>query len=75
MFEGFGSYLLLSNLILDDSNYTNTILENLNLFLIDKEDYLVYPSHFGFRLSFDVFSGSAGILIGLSNNKNFLPLL
>lgn len=75
LFEGFGSYLLLSNLLLDDSNYTNTILENLNLFLIDKEDYLVYPSHFGFRLSFDVFSGSAGILIGLSNNKNFLPLL
>lgn len=69
---------------IDDLNirnkYRDICLEKLNLFLVDEDDMLFTPGDFSYRLSSDLFSGSAGIiavLLDLINNKkiSWLPIL
>ncbi|MGE7624851.1 class III lanthionine synthetase LanKC [Viridibacillus sp. NPDC096237] len=84
LYDGAGSFLLIPPLIgKDDSEYTHkkdSVLDLLSLFLIPKENHILCPGQFCYRLSDDLFSGSAGIILALSgilkdNPLYWLPLV
>lgn len=56
------------------------VMDLLNIFLIEKNNYYVYPGQFSYRLSDDVYTGSSGIVLALmgivkSNPLYWLPLV
>lgn len=72
LFDGAGSFLLLSA-IGDSEN--QKVLNLLQHFLISKEHTLRYAGQFAYRLADDVYSGSAGIMLGLLTMEKGNPLL
>ncbi|WYF03499.1 class III lanthionine synthetase LanKC [Bacillus velezensis] len=83
LFDGAGSYLLIPSMV-DNRKLRKGILmevmDLLNIFLIEKNDYYVYPGQFSYRLSDDVYTGSSGIVLALmgivkSNPLYWLPLV
>ncbi|SDY37332.1 class III lanthionine synthetase LanKC [Thermoactinomyces sp. DSM 45892] len=78
LFDGAGSFLIIPPMMgKDQATYysqTEDIIELLNLYLIDKKNYLSFPGQFSFRLSDDLFSGSSGIVLALKGILNENPL-
>lgn len=83
LFDGAGSFLLLPSLITDSqvkSEVCGSILNLVELFIIDRASYYKYSGQFSYRISDDVYSGSSGIILGLKsivneNPLNWLPLI
>lgn len=81
LLDGSGGFFILSTL--PDANADNIIqksLEKLNLFLIEIQDKKFIPGKLFYKLSSDMYSGSAGIILAIQSaqNKNsllWLPLL
>ena len=85
LFDGAGGFLLIPTLKKEEKNEgdyeeTREILNLVNLFLIEKNGYYVYPGQFSYRLSDDVYTGSSGIILALmglvkKNPLYWLPLV
>lgn len=83
LFDGAGSFLLLPSMVeqgQEREQMEQEVLNLLNLFLIDKREYYVYPGQFSYRLADDVYSGSSGIILALmgivkNNPLYWLPLI
>ncbi|MFJ7667360.1 class III lanthionine synthetase LanKC [Lysinibacillus sp. NPDC097195] len=85
LFDGAGSFLLIPSMIKEEEyQYRQQVLKEvlslLNLFLIEKNNYYVYPGQFSFRLADDVYTGSSGIVLALmgvvrENPLYWLPLI
>ncbi|WP_244996305.1 class III lanthionine synthetase LanKC [Paenibacillus woosongensis] len=84
LFDGAGGFLLIPPLLEDTYGSIEThkkqAIDRLNLFLIFKENHCLFPGNFCYRLSDDLYSGSAGIILGLqgileSNPLYWLPVI
>ncbi|WP_080497391.1 lanthionine synthetase C family protein [Bacillus cereus] len=83
LFDGAGSFMLLPVMVKTDKErkmILNEVMNLLNLFLIEKKGYYVYPGQFSYRLSDDVYTGSSGIILALmgvvkDNPIYWLPLI
>ncbi|OPG94436.1 hypothetical protein B2I21_31110 [Chryseobacterium mucoviscidosis] len=83
LFDGAGSFLLLPSLVKhgeEREEILEDVLNLLNIFLIDKNGYYVYPGQFSYRLADDVYTGSSGIILALmgivkDNPLYWLPLV
>nr|8SAP_A Chain A, Class III lanthionine synthetase LanKC [Bacillus thuringiensis serovar andalousiensis]8SAP_B Chain B, Class III lanthionine synthetase LanKC [Bacillus thuringiensis serovar andalousiensis] len=83
LFDGAGSFLLIPSMVKNDKNrevILNEVLNLLNIFLIEKNSYYVYPGQFSYRLADDVYTGSSGIILALmgvikGNPLYWLPLV
>ncbi|RIM45849.1 hypothetical protein BUY22_08050 [Staphylococcus cohnii] len=79
LFNGGAGFLLLPPLINKNTNKNinanKNVLELFKLFLAPKDDYLIFLGESSYRFTFDLFSGSAGALLGLYSFKNNNPLL
>jgi len=83
LFDGAGSFLLIPSMVKEGAyreEILNDVLSLLNLFLIEKDDYYVYPGQFSYRLADDVYTGSSGIVLALmgivkGNPLYWLPLV
>ncbi|MCS1382965.1 hypothetical protein NXZ75_12225 [Lysinibacillus sphaericus] len=83
MFDGAGSFLLIPSMVKDMEDrqeILKDVLSLLNLFLIEKNDYYIYPGQFSYRLADDVYTGSSGIVLALmgvvrENPLYWLPLI
>ncbi|MBM9448525.1 hypothetical protein BUY18_11165 [Staphylococcus cohnii] len=81
LFDGAGGFLLLhpmakkSKVINKQNTIEKNLLDLINLFIVDQNDYILYPGQFSFRFSFDLFSGSSGILTALNCIELENPLL
>ncbi|MFC9541407.1 class III lanthionine synthetase LanKC [Lysinibacillus sp. NPDC056959] len=83
LFDGAGSFLLIPSMVkneLERDRILNEILNLLNLFLIEKNGYYVFPGQFSYRLADDVYTGSSGIILALlgvvkDNPLYWLPLV
>lgn len=56
-----------SNLLHNGNEYVDKCFRTLNLYLIEKEGRLYFPGDYSYRISADIFSGSAGILCVLQD--------
>lgn len=77
LFDGAGSFLLLPTMVEVGEKREEILREVLNLlhiFLIDKNEYHVYPGQFSYRLSDDVYTGSSGIILALMGMAKDNPL-
>ncbi|SET47921.1 Lanthionine synthetase C-like protein [Oceanobacillus limi] len=78
LFDGAGGFLLLSALMKEQpEKLEKSIKQSMNrldLFLIRKEDQILFPGNFCYRLSDDVYSGSSGILLALKGIVDLNPL-
>ncbi|NRR23037.1 class III lanthionine synthetase LanKC [Brevibacillus sp. MS2.2] len=84
LYDGAGSFLMIPPLLgKSDSEYTNKkdcVIELLRLFLIPKENHILFPGQFCYRLSNDFQTGSSGIILALEgilkdNPLYWLPLI
>ncbi|WP_430742704.1 class III lanthionine synthetase LanKC [Bacillus atrophaeus] len=83
LFDGAGSFLLIPSMVKygkKREEILNSVLNLLNIFLIEKNGYYVYPGQFSYRLADDVYSGSSGIILALlgivkDNPLYWLPLV
>ncbi|WP_432703317.1 class III lanthionine synthetase LanKC [Lysinibacillus sphaericus] len=83
LFDGAGSFLLIPSMVKDGENrqeILKDVFRLLNLFLIEKNDYYIYPGQFSYRLADDVYTGSSGIVLALmgvvrGNPLYWLPLI
>lgn len=70
LFRGFGSFIVLNNLFScykKDEIDIKKLLKCLNNYTVEDENNLYLVGDYGRKLSFDLFSGSAGILLALSD--------
>ncbi|MES5397972.1 class III lanthionine synthetase LanKC [Bacillus amyloliquefaciens] len=83
LFDGIGSFLLIPSMTKEKnetSQHIELALRKLELFLIRKDDQVLFPGNFSFRLADDYYSGSAGIILGInsiqfSNPLYWLPII
>ncbi|MED3481736.1 class III lanthionine synthetase LanKC [Bacillus toyonensis] len=83
LFHGTAGIVASSNLIdlyKDSNDLTKSALKTLNLYLLEKDNYLYVPGDSCFRVSGDLLSGSSGLLLVLqdildSKNYSWLPIL
>jgi serine/threonine protein kinase len=83
LFDGAGSFLLIPSMIESGKSreeILSSVLSLLNIFLIEKDDYYVFPGQFSYRLADDVYTGSSGIILALmaivkENPLYWLPLI
>lgn len=83
LFDGAGSFLLIPSMVKQGGcreGVLSEVLNLLNLFLIEKNGYYVYPGQFSYRLADDVYTGSSGIILALmgvvkDNPLYWLPLV
>lgn len=77
LFDGVGSFLLIPSMTKENNEISQQIelaLKKLELFLIRKDDQVLFPGNFSFRLADDYYSGSAGIILGINSIKFSNPL-
>lgn len=82
LLDGAGGFLILSLIEegeIDVKNIQSSI-DRLDLFLIYKENHILFPGNFCYRLSDDLYSGSSGIILALkgileSNPLYWLPII
>lgn len=77
LFDGAGSFLIIPTLINNYSEKKTSYLKILNLlemFIIDRNSHYKYAGQFSYRISDDVYSGSAGIILGMLSIENDNPL-
>lgn len=72
LYDGYAGLLILCN-----SNNINDILKNLQIYSVKKDGLLYFPGDFSYKLSLDVYTGIAGILIGINSvyNGDILTIL
>lgn len=84
LFDGAGGFLLLPLLKKRNASQYNMSIDSitklLNLYLIKKENHILFPGNLGYRLSHDVYSGSSGIVLALEsliekNSLFWLPII
>ncbi|GIO25323.1 lanthionine synthetase C family protein [Oceanobacillus sp. J11TS1] len=83
LFDGAGGFLLIPSMLKHGENrqeILSEVLKLLNIFLIEKNGYYVYPGQFSYRLADDVYTGSSGIILALmgiakDNPLYWLPLI
>ncbi|WP_281197591.1 class III lanthionine synthetase LanKC [Staphylococcus felis] len=78
LFEGAGGFLLLKPLLNNQSEmklFHKNIASIIKLFSINNDDYISFPGQLSFRVSYDFFSGSSGILTALISMRKNNPLL
>lgn len=85
LFRGFASFLLFNSFIdqeygIIEESKTLAIIETLGVYMVESEDKIMLPGDYGYKLSGDLFTGSAGVLLALdtvsgSSWKNWLPLI
>ncbi|KXZ21037.1 class III lanthionine synthetase LanKC [Bacillus nakamurai] len=83
LFDGAGSFLLIPSMVhcgQERDEILSNVLNLLNIFLIEKNGYYVYPGQFSYRLADDVYTGSSGIILALmgvvkDNPLYWLPLV
>ncbi|MBG9456852.1 hypothetical protein ABE61_23430 [Lysinibacillus sphaericus] len=83
LFDGAGGFLLILSMVkkgTEREGILKEVLNLLNIFLIEKNGYYVYPGQFSYRLSDDVYTGSSGIILALmgvvkENPLYWLPLV
>lgn len=84
LFNGAGGFLLLPHIMEDSAKEIEKniklAISKLDLFLIHKENHTLFPGNFCYRLSDDLYSGSAGIILALngilySNPLYWLPII
>lgn len=83
LFDGAGGFLLIPSMVKKGESregILSDVLNLLNLFLIEKNGYYVYPGQFSYRLADDVYTGSSGIILALmgvvkDNPLYWLPLV
>lgn len=71
LFRGYGSFIVLDNLFhcckVDAPDMKEKIIDRLNNYTIEDENNLYMVGDYGRRISHDIFSGSAGILLALND--------
>src|SRR5699024_3155712 len=68
LFDGAGSFLLIPSMIKHSKEREEVltyVLKLLNIHMIRKDCYLIYPGKFSYRLVDDVSTGSSGIILAL----------
>lgn len=84
LFDGVGSFLLIPSIIEESDEkreyHIELVFRKLELFLIHKDNQILFPGNFCYRLADDYYSGSAGIILGLksielSNPMYWLPII
>lgn len=85
LFDGAGSFLIIPALIDKDSSKSklieiNSALNKLNVHLIKNELELLCPGNLSYKLSSDLYSGNAGLILALngilkSNPLFWLPII
>ncbi|WP_106769122.1 class III lanthionine synthetase LanKC [Paenibacillus faecalis] len=84
LFDGAGGFLLIPPIVENTNRikeeHIKLSMERLNLFFIRRENQLLFPGNFCYRLSHDLYSGSSGIMLGLkgvleSNPLYWLPII
>ena len=69
LFRGFGSFILVSNIEhCCDSNapdITSKLLHHLNNYIVEDDNNMFIAGDYGYKLSHDLYTGSAGILLTL----------
>ncbi|MEK4395195.1 class III lanthionine synthetase LanKC [Mammaliicoccus sp. FSL K6-3158] len=77
LFDGAGSFLIIPTLIKEDNakkEACSKILNLIEMFIIDRNNHYKYAGQFSYRISDDVYSGSAGIIMGILSIENNNPL-
>lgn len=74
LFDGISGFLLADCLRGSNTSIEKT-LETLNLFLVKNSETLLVPGKMFYKLSSDIHTGSAGILLGILSAQNNSPLL
>jgi non-specific serine/threonine protein kinase len=71
LFRGYGSFIMLDNLLHcykpETPDMTDKILNRLNNYTVEDERNLYMVGDYGRRISHDIFTGSAGVLLALSD--------
>ena len=85
LFRGYAGFLLFSSLIeqeygIIDDKKTLTLLNTMQMYVIDIGQEVMLPGDYGYRLSGDLFSGASGVLLALEairgrSWKNWFPLI
>lgn len=84
LFKGYAGLLPLSFKVSQTSNNFEIIqdqIDKMNLYLLEDEDSYIYvPGDFGYKVSLDIASGSAGLILVLNdilknNNFSWIPLI
>ncbi|MFT0802791.1 class III lanthionine synthetase LanKC [Bacillus swezeyi] len=83
LFDGAGGFLLIPSMVKNDvdrKEILSDVFNLLNIFLIEKNGYYVYPGQFSYRLADDVYTGSSGVILALmgvvkDNPLYWLPLV
>jgi serine/threonine protein kinase len=72
LFRGLAGLIIIGNALenelecIEKDSYINKLLETLNLYVLEKDGQYLIPGDFTYRLSGDIFSGSSGMLLALS---------
>lgn len=79
LFDGAGSTLIIPSMTSDErylknEKGVNLAIDRLNLYLIEENNKIFCPGNFSYRLSSDLYSGSAGILLTLAGIKQKDPM-
>lgn len=76
LFRGLAGLIICANALdkefgfIHDSSYINKALTTINLYVLEKNNQYFIPGDFTYRLSGDIFSGSSGMLLALSEIGN-----
>ena len=78
--DGIGGFFLCQCIDHNKKDYMEKAYEKLKLFLVQKEDKLFLPAKYFYKLSLDMYSGSAGVLAAIysaekENPLGWLPLI
>lgn len=72
-FDGLGSFFI-AGAICNKQEHLQETIEKIQPFLIHKKDFYVLPGYWSYKLSSDVQSGTAGILLAIETAKSKNPL-
>ncbi|HEM3502771.1 TPA: class III lanthionine synthetase LanKC [Streptococcus suis] len=85
LFRGFASFLLFSSFInqecgIMDEKRTLSMIDTLQVYMVESEDKIMMPGDYGYKLSGDLFTGAAGVLLALDSVagkswRNCFPLI
>lgn len=77
LFEGGAGFMLLAPLLKTQAKkvvFQENIHSLMKVFLIENDQHIVFPGQLSLRLSFDFFSGSAGVLAAVKSIQEDSPL-
>ena len=74
LFDGISGFLLV-DCFQENDTFIEEILETLNLFLLENSETYLVPGKMFYKLSSDIHTGVAGVLLGVLSAQNKSPLL